>query len=130
MVVRMETLGTTILSALGLGMIGGFCAILASATRRGTLEPNALFGLRTKATRSSPEAWKAGHQAASTLVETTAYTCAGFCTLIVIVGIAASHDRSYEVASWIIVGAAYCVCATMLTAAGIRADRAARRHLK
>jgi SdpI/YhfL family protein len=56
-------------SALALGALFEIIAlillILSSRMRRGKLRPNPLIGIRTSATRSSPEAWYVGHRAAA-----------------------------------------------------------------
>ena len=51
---------------IGLAMIAAAVAIIVVTNRaaNGALGPNAGFGIRTKATRSSPEAWQAAHRAA------------------------------------------------------------------
>ncbi len=74
--------------AIGLVVVAGiFVAAallvrhLSRAAARGTLGPNHVAGMRTTATMSSPEAWRAGHAAA--VVWTDVSTVAGIVLAVV-----------------------------------------------
>lgn len=51
-------------AGVALGLIGGVIWAVTAAAANGRLARNGSVGIRTRATRSSDAAWRAGHQAA------------------------------------------------------------------
>lgn len=89
--------------------------------------PDPLIGIRTRATKSSPEAWVGGHRAALPLARTSGQLSLPF-TAAVIAAVAAGASAVVPEATAAVLAAAGLL--TVLgtgTAASIVADRAARR---
>ncbi|MDF1705848.1 MAG: SdpI family protein [Aeromicrobium sp.] len=113
----MEALILPAASLVSVALLLGWCA---GASRAGTLERNALIGIRTRATMASDAAWAAGHHAAEPALRAAAWACgaAGLVgTVLAIVG------------TWlagVAVGAGYGALLVMLVLATARASRAAR----
>ncbi|WIM66888.1 SdpI family protein [Corynebacterium breve] len=58
-------MGGYISLTLGLAIVTVVAFLMASASKRGTLDRNGAIGLRTRNTLKSDQAWHAGHQAAA-----------------------------------------------------------------
>lgn len=109
------------------GLAGGLVALalfcfgvsLAVATR--SLPPNALVGIRTRATRASAEAWYVGHRAARPALRLGGLVALVGMAVVLITG-ASDPDRVLPVGL-----ASYGVVLVVLLAAAFLADRAARR---
>lgn len=116
-----------IVAALGMVVIAAVCGLLARMTRLHQLEPNGVIGLRTKATRSSPAAWQRGHDAARPWVLAAAGAAIGAGVIFVLVGALSGASTADEaVPTWsILVG--YVAVSAVVVAAGVVADRAAKR---
>jgi uncharacterized membrane protein len=102
----------------GLAIVGVLGLVLARAGAAGTLPRNAAVGIRTRRTRRSDAAWKAGHRAA-----------AGPLRFAGVVGLAAAvltpvavSTVSGSAAWWLVLGALVVVVALL-----VRATRAADR---
>ena len=72
-------------SAIVVAVLTAAALVQFTLTRSGSLDRNALIGIRTSATLSSDAAWKAGHQAAQPALLTTAVT--GVVTLVAVLGL-------------------------------------------
>lgn len=101
--------------------------VTALVTKDPDQEPNSLIGIKTRATKSSKEAWVAGHRAAypymmagSTHCLASAVSIAG---LLVLGFVPAMAMLTLSVA--LALGGA-----VILTMSGIKADREAKRHAR
>lgn len=111
---------------MGVVLIGALCAL--SRSRIADLGPNSVIGLKTKATTASPEAWRIGHEAASSLLRAALITA----TVVVAVTVGASMVSVLS-GSAIATGLAVTVPAVglgvqaiLMVLATVRADKAAR----
>lgn len=76
------------------------CTMLALVSRSGTLSANRVFGLKTKHTLASSEAWTAGHRAAGSILwGTVAIALAGAITTGLL--LALGNSQVAGVAGWI-----------------------------
>lgn len=112
--------------ALSLAGTGLLCWAVSRAGASGALGPNGAVGIRTRATRRSEAAWRAGHAAAvrpalMTSVGPAAVSVPGALLLATGPGSAAEVVGT----TLVLVGAVACVGGLVLT--GVLADRAARR---
>lgn len=92
------------------------------AAAEGRLRSNALAGMRTTATRSSEEAWRAGHAAGRRAAEVTAVVSA---VPAVAAGVLAVVGGFTDVVGGLVLAGAGVLLAGVV-ASGVRADRAAR----
>jgi hypothetical protein len=115
----------------GLVVLGVLLVAVAALVRSGSLERNSLLGLRTPATMATDGSWRAGHVAAEPLMR-----WGGVLTLLLgvapgvvvwVLGSARSDRDPALVPS--MVGGAYVLAVGLVVAAGVRAHRAALRHL-
>ncbi|EFQ84405.1 hypothetical protein HMPREF0063_10257 [Aeromicrobium marinum DSM 15272] len=117
----------TISLTAGLAMLAVLLQHLRCAVLDGHLGRNGAVGLRTRATRSSDRAWTAGHLAAAPRLRAAWISAAvGAAATVAAAGVqAAVGDRS----PWALLpsGVAYAVVLGLVAAAGVTADRAARR---
>jgi hypothetical protein len=112
-----------LLVAAALLLIGALVARgVVAAAADGRLTSNAFAGLRTGATRSSPEAWQAGHAAGRRLVDLGALVGA---LLAVVGGAVVLLDGGLDLATGLTLGSAAALLAGVV-AGGVRAHRAAR----
>ncbi|MET4047589.1 MULTISPECIES: SdpI family protein [unclassified Rhodococcus (in: high G+C Gram-positive bacteria)] len=92
---------------------------------KGHQEPNWAIGIKTRATKSSKEAWVAGHRAAYPFMMAGATHCAVSAVLIAALLLI---DPSPGTAVLVLSGALALGAAVILTVSGIKADREARKH--
>lgn len=97
----------------------------AHATK-GEQDPNSLIGIRTRATKSSKEAWVAGHRVAYPYLLAGATHCLGSSVLI-----AAFLGFDFVPATALLIFSIVLAlgAAVILTASGIKADREAKKHI-
>jgi uncharacterized membrane protein len=93
---------------------------------KGDQEPNWVIGIKTRATKSSKEAWVAGHRAAYPLMMVGATHCVVSAVLIAALLLI---DPSPGTAVVIVSGALALGAAVILTMSGIKADREAKKHV-
>lgn len=119
--------GTAAGLALGLLSIGLTVGWVASLVRSRSLEPNGIVGLRTRATRSSAEAWYAGHDAAMPALWGAAI--ASTCLAFVNMGVAVVLRDSTRADSAVTVAgiSSFAVVLVLIAVATARADRAAKQ---
>lgn len=111
---------TAILFVLSLTVYG-----TAFATK-GDQEPNGVIGIKTRATKSSNEAWVAGHRAAYPLMMAGATHCLVSAVLIA----AFLLFKSLPAPALLILCVALTLgAAVILTMSGIKADREAKKHV-
>lgn len=107
---------------LGLAMIGAAVTIIVvnNGASSGRTGPNRGIGIRTAATRSSPEAWRAAHRAAAPIMQFAAMVS-------LVTGVVVLFLRSSPSLFWgvLLVGAV--LLAVLSVVGAIVADRAARR---
>ncbi|WAL39868.1 SdpI family protein [Brevibacterium sp. BRM-1] len=65
--------------------VAALCFVTTRRAARGQLGPNGFLGIRTPATRASPEAWRRGHGAAMLYARYMPWT-AGGCAVLGVVG--------------------------------------------
>lgn len=94
---------------------------------KGDQEPNWVIGIKTRATKSSKEAWVAGHRAAYPFMMAGATHCVVSAVLIAALLLI---DPSPGTAVLILSGALALGAAVILVMSGIKADREAKRHLR
>ncbi|GGG27829.1 hypothetical protein GCM10007304_47070 [Rhodococcoides trifolii] len=111
---------------LGVVLIGALCAL--SRNQVADLGPNSVIGLKTKATTASPEGWRIGHEAASSLLRAALITAtvvvavtAGTSVVSVVSGSGTAAGLAVTVPA---VGLG--VQAILMVLATVRADKAAR----
>lgn len=104
--------------ALGALLFG----MVARSAAEGSLDRNGLVGIRTRATRSSDEAWRAGHAAALPSMRVAGRVSLG--SAVVLPGVALAGVGPGVVGA--VAGAAAAVLIGVLLLASRRADRAAR----
>lgn len=99
--------------------------VTALVTKDPDQEPNSLIGIKTRATKSSKEAWVAGHRAAYPYMMAGATHClasaVSIAGLLVLGFVPATAMLTLSVA--LALGAA-----VILTMSGLEADREAKRH--
>lgn len=113
----MEALVLPAASLVSLGLLLGWAA---RSSRTGTLERNALIGIRTRATMASDAAWDAGHRAAAPVLEVVAWAS----VVTGLVGTVTAIADSWLAAVTVSVG--YAALFVLLGLATARANRAAR----
>ncbi|MDV8025114.1 SdpI family protein [Rhodococcus sp. IEGM 1330] len=101
--------------------------VTALVTKGPDQEPNSLIGIKTRATKSSKQAWIAGHRVAYPYMMAGAAHCLASAVLIaglLVLGfVPATAMLTLSVA--LALGAG-----VMLTMSGIKADREAKRHAR
>ena len=99
----------------------------AVVTKGPDQEPNSLIGIKTRATKSSKEAWVAAHRVAYPYMMAGATHCLASAALIVgMVSLATVPEPSMLLlSSSLTIGAV-----VILTIGGVKADRTARRHVR
>jgi len=99
----------------------------ALVTKGPDQEPNSLIGIKTRATKSGKKAWVAGHRAAYPYMMAGAAHCLASAALIV--GLLALGF--VPATALLLVSVALTLgAAVILTGAGIKADREAKRHVR
>lgn len=93
---------------------------------KGDQEPNWVIGIKTRATKSSKEAWVAGHRAAYPFMMAGATHCLASAVLIAALLLI---DPSPGPAVLILSGALALGAAVILAMSGIKADRAAKKQV-
>lgn len=93
---------------------------------KGDQEPNWVIGIKTRATKSSKEAWVAGHRAAYPLMMGGATHCVVSAVLIAALLLI---DPSPGTAVLILSGALALGAAVILAMSGLEADREAKKHV-
>ena len=106
---------------LGVVMIGAAIAIIVvnNGASNGRIGPNPGMGIRTTATRSSPEAWQAAHRAAMPIMQFAAIV--SLATGVVVLFLRSSPTLFWGI---LLVGAA--LLAALSVAGAIVADRTAK----
>lgn len=100
--------------------------VTALVTKGPDQEPNSLIGIKTRATKSSNEAWVAGHRAAYPYMMTGATHCLASAALLV--GLLALG--SVPATAMLTLSVALALGGVViLTMSGIKADREAKRHV-
>ena len=111
--------------ALTLFVLSMTVYVTALVTEDPDQEPNSLIGIKTRATKSSKEAWVAGHRAAYPYMMAGATHClasaVSIAGLLVLGFVPATAMLTLSVA--LALGAA-----VILTMSGLEADREAKRH--
>ena len=113
----MEALVLPAASLVSLGLLLGWAA---RASRTGTLERNALVGIRTRATMASDKAWHTGHRAAAPMLGAAAWAS----VVTGLLGTVTAVTGSWIAAVAVSVG--YGALLVMLGLATAHAGRAAR----
>ncbi|MFY2788080.1 SdpI family protein [Rhodococcus sp. MALMAid1271] len=93
---------------------------------KGDQEPNWVIGIKTRATKSSKEAWVAGHRAAYPFMMAGATHCLASAVLIAALLLI---DPSPGTAVLVLSGALALGAAVILAMSGIKADRAAKKQV-
>lgn len=99
--------------------------VTAFVTKRDQ-EPNWVIGIKTRATKSSKEAWVAGHRAAYPFMMAGATHCLASAVLIAALLLI---DPSPGSAVLVLSGALALGAAVILAMSGIKADRAAKKQV-
>ncbi|OZF37537.1 SdpI family protein [Rhodococcus sp. 14-2483-1-2] len=101
--------------------------VTALVTKDPDQEPNSLIGIKTRATKSSKEAWVAGHRAAYPFMMAAAIHC-----LASAVSIAGLLVLGFVPATAMLTLSAALALggAVILTMSGLEADREAKRHAR
>jgi hypothetical protein len=123
----MEMVGGIALS-FGLFVLAGLLPWVGRAGANGSLPRNDSTGIRTKWTTASPEAWTAGHHAASPLL-LAAGIIAGTLGLLAIVLQALLSARFGMAPALITGGAGYAIAVGLVLVGRARANRAAQATL-
>lgn len=118
-------MGTDLSLLIGVVMLSGLTAALASMCGKGALPRNGAVGIRTRATKSSDEAWDAGHRAAVPLMRRSAWfgLVMAVVTVVLVVVLGPGEDPGWEV---VVPIAGFIGVAVGLCLAGVVADRAAK----
>ena len=123
-------LGATLMLSLTALGVSGLIENMRRAVLDGAFARNWAMGLRTKATKSSDEAWERGHRAAlpwlTATVVSTGLTAIGGLVL----GVVAAAIDGPAILEGLALGlaiAAYAALMVLGSAAGLVADRAAKR---
>lgn len=69
----MDDIGGLVLAA-DLAIVSGLLHVFAGQVVRDGVDPNLVFGIRTRATRASTKAWRVGHRAAAPWLRWAALT--------------------------------------------------------
>ncbi|WP_206491173.1 SdpI family protein [Rhodococcus sp. KRD162] len=93
---------------------------------KGDQEPNWVIGIKTRATKSSEQAWVAGHRAAYPFMMAGATHCLASAVLIAALLLI---DPSPGSAVLVLSGALALGAAVILAMSGIKADRAAKKQV-
>jgi uncharacterized membrane protein len=117
--------GTAAGFAGGLVVLALVCFAVSLGISAGSLSPNGLLGIRTRATRSSDEAWYVGHRAAQPVLRLTGLACLASMAGLLVLGTTSAGDDVVVLAGL----ASYAVVVLLLVVAAVRADRAARGTL-
>jgi len=99
---------------------------VAAMVGGGSLDRNGAVGIRTRATRASDDAWKAGHEAAHGALRATGLLCLGFGVLTALLALVVRGAAAEAV----VVGTAaagYAALVAGLVVTSRRANTAARR---
>lgn len=122
----MEAIGGFVSFALGMLFLAGMIHYTRSAAMRGDLERNVGIGIKTKVTRSSDAAWKAGHLAAGPWLMAAAWTgYLGGSVTAVLAFVQALSETVFPLAL-VIPGAALVAMVVLLVLGANRANQAGR----
>lgn len=103
---------------------------MVRGVRDGTLTRNGNFGLRTRITKSSDNAWNVGHRAAAPLLKVTAACGLAGALLAIIIGFSfRGNDSNGSLITLAVLGAGYIVVIALIVAAARVADRAAENQI-
>jgi hypothetical protein len=119
-----------LISSIGLLVMAVVLHALEHQVATGTLERNGLVGIRTRATMTSDEAWRAGHSAANPRVRAAAYAGYGFAAVAIVSGIvllALDADGWVLAVPLVTALVGYAASLALLLLAAQAANRAARR---
>ncbi|MEW1934187.1 SdpI family protein [Rhodococcus sp. NPDC079359] len=101
--------------------------VTALVTKDPDQEPNSLIGIKTRATKSSKEAWVAGHRAAYPYMMAGGTQCLASAVLIAGLLVLGSVPAT----AMLTLSVALALGGTViLTLSGIKADREAKRHAR
>jgi len=117
-----ETVSWLLGLLLGVAMIGAAIAIIVvnNGASNGRIGPNPGMGIRTAATRSSPEAWEAAHRAAMPIMQFAA-------VVSLATGVVVLFLRSSPTLFWGVLLVGVALLASLTVVGAILADRAAKR---
>lgn len=99
---------------------------VASMARSGTLDRSGAVGIRTRATRASDEAWRAGHRAAHGAVRAAGLFCLAFGVLTTALALTVPDSAAVAVVLST-AGTGYVALVVALAVASRRANTAAKR---
>ncbi|RKN04612.1 SdpI family protein [Streptomyces radicis] len=119
----MEEAGALLSAAIGLAMLSALTHFIRNAAAEGTLERNGAIGLRTRVTRSSDAAWRAGHRAAGPWLLACAVTGYAMAAGTAAGAVAAMSGGSVHPAFWTCPATGFVAVVALLIAATAVADR-------
>ncbi|GAA1725996.1 SdpI family protein [Aeromicrobium alkaliterrae] len=119
--------GTAAGLALGLLSIGLTVGWVASLVRSRSLGPNGIVGLKTRATKSSPEAWYAGHDAAVPALWSAAIAATTLAFVNIGLAVVLSESKRADSTVTVVGISSFAGVVALLAFATMRADRVARR---
>ena len=123
----MTGLGAGLVSAAGLIAIAAACGTVARMTRTKQLQRNSWFGLRTRATRSSDEAWIVGHWAARRLLMIGAIAAGTIALVFLVLGVTYSGSDANDAVPLPVTVVGYLLVLGLIVAGGVKGEQAARR---
>ncbi|MEL6891120.1 MAG: SdpI family protein [Actinomycetota bacterium] len=116
---------SVVLAAAGVGLI-----VLARRTADGRIGPNNWAGIRTRATRASPAAWRAAHVAARTRSEQAGWVAIATAILGIPIALAVdADDGERAIGAWGIVVTLGAMLLTGLILLAARSAQAAARDI-